>query len=229
MGRPRGNRAILSDKLFASIVESWDEQGDPALARFAFHDPGGYCNMVARLMPQKIEHSTPTDGMTDERLSQLLDLAEGMVALRLNGSTTHQLTHENRTIDVTPEEGGGGPSVAVDAAGGGSTSTSRGVFEDDTPQTLNNVNGSEPKPDWAPNSPLSYKAEEIEALAPIRRSVEEQHQSAYDDRTPVTPYSSSHDIPHPVGRPFPKADHDVERQNKSALAETDDIDPESLF
>jgi hypothetical protein len=135
-----GNRNKLAQRFFESTYAAWEEQGDQALRRAAFHDPMGFVNMVARLMPQKIEHLTPTDGMTDERLAQLLDLAEGM--LRLRASHPHLLDHENGLIDVSLTKGGGGPDRSGDAAGGGSTSTIRDAAEPERQEALNGLNVS---------------------------------------------------------------------------------------
>lgn len=209
--KAHGTRNMLSVKYFRDAVEAWEEQGQQALNRMAFHDPSGFCNMIAKLMPQKIEHTTPTDGITDERLAQLLDIAEAALEKRqpltLEASATRLPAYENADSHSTAEEGGGGPEHFGDAAGGGSTPTSRSDFSAEQPENPN----------------------KLKTGAEIAG---EKSASVYDDRTPVTPYSSSHDIPHPVGRPFPKADHDVERSNKSALIEADEensIDPASLF
>jgi hypothetical protein len=242
--RPKGaSRAKLAQRFFESTYTAWEEQGTAALRRAAFHDPMGFCNMIARLMPQKIEHVTPTDGMTDERLAQLLDLAEGM--LRLRASHPHLLDHENGLIDVSPTKGGGGPerggvaagggstsTIRDTAAGGGSTSTIRDTAADRPNQPLNPL-----KPDWAPNSEQTYTPEQLDVLTPVRRKLEETD-SIYDDRTPVTPFRSENDIPHPVGRPFPKEDHVVSAANRRGLELTaegvneersDEVDPASLF
>lgn len=151
--RPRSaSRAKLAKRFFESTYTAWEEQGDIALRRAAFHDPMGFVNMVARLMPQKIEHTTPTDGMTDDRLAQLLDLAEGM--LRLKGSGAHRLDHENGLIDVTPSKGGGGPGRVGDVAGRGSTSTSRDAAEPEPAQEYNKLEVPEgPYNDHTPVTP----------------------------------------------------------------------------
>src|SRR3989304_2943743 len=84
-GRPKGrtgSRAKPAQRFFEDTYGAWEEQGPSALARAAFHDPVAFANMVARLMPQKIEVSTPTDGMSDERLAELLDFAERMAGLK---------------------------------------------------------------------------------------------------------------------------------------------------
>ena len=81
-GRKTGSRAKLAQRFFEDTYAAWEEQGPSVLARAAFHDPVAFANMVARLMPQKIEVSTPTDGMSDERLAEMLDFAERMAGLK---------------------------------------------------------------------------------------------------------------------------------------------------
>lgn len=111
---PRGDRTKLAKRYFADLYAAWEEQGESVLARAAFHDPMGFARMVAGLMPQKLEITHPTDGLSDERLADLLALAERMAELKAAGMP---FIDEKRLIDVTPEEGGGGPDRLGDAAG----------------------------------------------------------------------------------------------------------------
>lgn len=111
--RRRGSRAKLAEKAIGDLCAVWDEQGIAAVRRMAFHDPSKFVQVVAGLMPQKLEITYPTDGLSDERLADLIALAERMAALRVQGGN---YIDENRLIDVTPEEGGGGPDRVGDAA-----------------------------------------------------------------------------------------------------------------
>ena len=206
--RRTGSRAKLAKRFFEDTYAAWEEQGESALARAAFHDPMGFVAMVARLMPQKIEVSTPTDGMSDERLAEMLDMAERMARLRagngatvIEGSTAvaalppaHGLADENGPQRLHAEEGGGGPDRAH-LLGGVNTPHTLSAASAETPVAKHNL--LEPNP--APDSQNATVAE-----------------------TPQLPY--------PVGRPFAKPDHVVERGNRHALAAAeDDIDPASLF
>lgn len=133
--RGKGSRAQLATRFFADVYAAWEEQGEAVIARAAFHDPVAFMNMVARLMPQKIEVSTPTDGMSDERLAELLDLAERMASLKASAieghavpvlpALAHQLDDENGLCGDLAEGAGWGADRAGVAAGGGSTSTIR--------------------------------------------------------------------------------------------------------
>lgn len=212
-GRPKGrtgSRAKLAQRFFEDTYAAWEEQGPSVLARAAFHDPAAFANMVARLMPQKIEVSTPTDGMSDERLAELLDFAERMAGLKaeqakvLQGdviaaergpqdralpSPAHKLADENGSAADCLEGRGGGPLARMGGGGENTSSTLRADPAETTLQTSNALNVLPP--------------------GPILNGEEQK----------------SHN-PYPVGRAVPLQDHEVERRNRKAL---DDIDPASLF
>lgn len=79
-GRPKGSRARLSEKFFAALHDDFEENGVAAIARMRFHDPSTYVSVIAKLMPQKLEISTPLDGLSDERLAEMLDHFERLTA-----------------------------------------------------------------------------------------------------------------------------------------------------
>lgn len=130
----------------------------------------GFVSMVARLMPQKIEVSHPTDGMSDERLAELLDMAERMAALR-DSALAHKLTNENGLIDVTPSKGGGGPERSGVAGGEGCPSTTRSASPDqsdeehnklsdvDAPTIQSDAEAILPYPVGRPFAPLDHEVE----------------------------------------------------------------------
>lgn len=216
--RRTGSRAKLAKRFFEDTYAAWEEQGESALARAAFHDPMGFVSMVARLMPQKIEVSTPTDGMSDERLAEMLDFAERMARLRggegatvIEGSAAvaalplaHEPVDENALCTDAAEEGGGGPDRAH-LLGGVNTSSALRPPRADTPVAEHNR--------------LDLPDSTSTTASPLRDPATAQQQIA---ETPPLPY--------PVGRPFAKPDHVVERENRRRIAEAeDDIDPASLF
>src|SRR5688572_377158 len=88
----RGSRNKLAERYFADMYAAWEEQGPSVIARAMFHDPVAVLGIIARLMPQKIEVTTPTDGMSDERLADLIELAERMQALRAGVRTDEPMT-----------------------------------------------------------------------------------------------------------------------------------------
>jgi hypothetical protein len=226
--RRTGSRAKLAKRFFEDTYAAWEEQGESALARAAFHDPMGFVSMVARLMPQKIEVSTPTDGMSDERLAEMLEVAERMAAIRAGQvidatplrvaalPLAHEPADENALCTDAAEEGGGGPDRAH-LLGGVNTSSALRPPRADTPVAEHNVlNVAD-----APRADLDTIRERVRALPPL------SGQKATEAETSVAETPS---LPYPVGRPFAKPDHVVERENRRRIAEAeDDIDPASLF
>lgn len=212
--RRKGSRAQLATRFFADLYAAWEEQGEACLARAAFHDPVAFMRTVASLMPQKIEVSTPVDGMSDERLAELLDYAERMAALKavgpvIEGSASdqpprvlaHQPSDENGLCDVSAVEGGGGPDRAMAPRGEDTTSTLRAVS---TEPSVTEHNGLDAMNSKGVNASDSEKAT----------------------------------VPYPVGRPQPLSDVEAARLNRAKLLQASDpepaehrdsIDPASLF
>ncbi|MFX5415616.1 hypothetical protein ABTD17_17865, partial [Acinetobacter baumannii] len=107
----KGSRQKLATRFFNDVYGLWEEQGEAVLRRAAFEKPMEFAAMVAKLMPQKLEISTPTDGMSLDRMEQMIDLAERMVALKAAAASV--------TIGaeaVPAGRGGGSPQAGV--AGG---------------------------------------------------------------------------------------------------------------
>lgn len=173
-GRKRGSRAKLGEKFLAALHEDFEQHGVEAIARVRFLRPDVYVQVLAKILPQKIEISTPTDGMTDERLAEMLEMAERMVALK---------TIEGTAVDVTPRALAApitGPTLKVDQE--------REALRVD----------------------LRAQHDRIEAVGAVKQAIAS--------------------IPHPVGRPHPRPDHEVERINRAKLHDDGgDIDPASLF
>lgn len=132
----RGDRTKLAKRFIADLYALWEEQGEAALARAAFHDPLGLVKVVAGLMPQKLEITHPTDGLSDERLADLLALAERMAELKAAGVP---FIGEKRLIDVTPEAGGGRPDRDGVAAGGVVSTLSPSAEKTEQAETSNRL------------------------------------------------------------------------------------------
>lgn len=197
--RKTGSRAKLAKRFFEDVYAAWEEQGESVIARAFFHDPVASMQMVARLMPQKIEISTPTDGMSDERLAEMLEYAERMAGLRAEAarviqgdalaspgpaalpSPPHKLADENGSAADCLEGRGGGPQGEM------------GVGGENTPSTI-----------------AAERAETADT--PERHNTLEQAI-----------------LPYPVGRPFAEPDHSVSARNRAALQQIDPVEPNSLF
>lgn len=106
-GRPKGSRVKLAENVVSDVLDSWREHGPIALARVACLDPGKYLDFIAKVLPRevKLEISTPTDGMSDERLAELLEYAERMAGLR---------TEQARVIEAKPAPFGPPPLTAAE-------------------------------------------------------------------------------------------------------------------
>lgn len=110
-GKPKGSRDKLSRMYISDLHALWEEQGEAVLRRAAFADPMAFAAMVAKLLPAKIEITTPTEGMSDERMLELIELAERMQSIGLARRGLEAVTDPRpMTIEgvvVSVEEGGG--------------------------------------------------------------------------------------------------------------------------
>jgi len=103
--KPKGTRNKVATAFFDDLHAIWTEQGEAVLRRAAFEKPMEFAAMVAKLMPAKLEISTPTHGLTDERFQELMDLAERQLAVSAS------MTIEGSAVEV--ERGGGSPRAGV--------------------------------------------------------------------------------------------------------------------
>jgi len=177
-GRKKGARARWSEEFMADIEAAWKEQGPTVIARAMFHDPAGTLKALIGILPKhaKLEITTPTDSLSDERLEQLLAYAEARVA--------EGLTIDADMRNVTPLAAPAPPPMGV-----------------------------------APPTSAEQRAEAV------RRDMLDQSDAA----NAAAPKLPSQALLHPVGKPFPAADHDVERINRAKLHDDSGIDPASLF
>lgn len=99
-GRKKGSRAKLSEDFFAALHADFVEHGEQVIAQVRFRHPGIYLQVVAKLMPQKIEITNPLDEISDELLSIMLEQAEQIAASKkgLPGDDAKPVT----VIDAAP-------------------------------------------------------------------------------------------------------------------------------
>jgi hypothetical protein len=215
-GRRIGSRAKLAKRFFEDTYAAWEEQGPSILARAAFHDPVAFANMVARLMPQKIEVSTPTDGMSDERLAEMLDFAERMAGLKAEQAKVLQgevINGQAVVVAHKPVDENGASAGALEGRGGGPL-REEGGWGEKTPYTQRPIRAEDPsEPSNALNKP--HERPPIKA-AGWRR--------AEKTGAPV-----EQPLPYPVGKPFATPNHQAEKQNRQKLADNDPVDPSTLF
>lgn len=83
-GRRKGSRVKLAEDVVTDVLDSWRQHGPVVLERLACLDPGKYLDFIAKVLPRevKLEISTPTDGMSDERLHEMMEVAQRMIALK---------------------------------------------------------------------------------------------------------------------------------------------------
>lgn len=114
-GRKKGARARWSEDFMADIEAAWKEQGRSVIDRAMFHDPAGTLKALIAILPKhaKLEISTPTDGMTDEQLEQLIAFAEAKVA---EGVTIEGTPMRNVTPTLPPPLADAPPTSAQIAA-----------------------------------------------------------------------------------------------------------------
>ena len=198
--RKTGSRAKLAKRFFEDVYAAWEEQGESVIARAFFHDPVASMQMVARLMPQKIEISTPTDGMSDERLAEMLEYAERMAGLRAEAARVIQ-------------------GDALASPGPAALPTPPHKLADENGDLRNAVEAGpgEPPRDrvgLGKNIPPAIAAERADSA-----DTPQQHNTLEQAK-----------LPYPVGRPFAEPDHSVSARSRARLANpSEPIDPQSLF
>lgn len=206
--RKTGSRAKLAKRFFEDVYAAWEEQGESVIARAFFHDPVASMQMVARLMPQKIEISTPTDGMSDERLAEMLEYAERMAGLRAEAAKVIQ----GQVIEGDAAAALPSPPHAVPVM-------PAHKLADENPDLRNAVEAGpgEPPRDrvgLGKNIPPAIAAERADSA-----DTPQQHNTLEQAK-----------LPYPVGRPFAEPDHSVSARNRARLANpSEPIDPQSLF
>ena len=162
--------------------------------------------MVAKLMPQKLEITTPTDGLSDDRIEALITLAERMAALKAGVSPSMTIEGEARLI-----EGEGGSPRSGDT---------RGEVIDVTPYTTDN-----PKPlpvlvDVQPPAPTKLSSLKTETV--------------YDDLSPTSGQTATEptELQPDSRKHIPKiGPGEIPTTKISSLKPVpeEDIDPASLF
>lgn len=165
--------------------------------------------MVAKLMPQKLEITAPTDGLSDDRIEALITLAERMAMLKAGVSPS-------MTID--------GTAVLLEGVGGSPRpGDTRGEVIDVAPYTTDN-----PKP-------LSHPLDLPPPVQPTRLS-SLQAETVYDNPAPTAgqtatePTELTDDNRKAIPKIGPGEIPTTKLSSlKPALADEDDIDPATLF
>lgn len=112
-GRKKGARARWSEEFMADIEAAWKEQGKSVIDRAMFHDPAGTLKALIGILPKhaKLEITTPTDGMDDERFAELVEYVERMAAeAKARGDSAKPVT----VIDLQPSPIGPPPPTSAE-------------------------------------------------------------------------------------------------------------------
>ena len=165
--RRTGNRAKLATRFFQDIYAAWEERGDAVIRQVAFHDPAKFLAVVAHLMPQKIEVAQTTDGLSDERMEQLIELASIMAA-----GASPALLHDQsgdrapgmQLIEGEVVEAGGGGRAGAGPLGGENdpSHTADRQFTDQPERGEANTAGQNFSAETPHSPPPSRVAEELE-------------------------------------------------------------------
>ena len=108
--RPRGARNKLAEQFLLDLHELWAEQGESVLRRAAFESPMKFADMIARLLPAKIEIKDTT-GLDAELGALSYEQEERLLgALRTlrqqlqesEEAAEREIVEYAKLIDVTP-------------------------------------------------------------------------------------------------------------------------------
>lgn len=124
-GRPRGSRNKLAEDFLADLSALWEEQGEAVLRRAFFDSPVKVVDIVARLLPAKIEIrqdnpiSEALSSWSYEKLSAALAELEARIVARASEARP-------KLIEVTPIAAETiSPALAVSSSGGAELSASQ--------------------------------------------------------------------------------------------------------
>lgn len=203
-GRKPGSRQAVATRFFNDLHALWQEQGEAVLRRAAFEKPMEFASMVAKLMPQKLEITTPTDGLSDDRIEALITLAERMAALKAGVSPSMTIDGTARLI-----EGVGGSPRSGDT---------RGEVIDVTPYTTDNPKHPlDPPPPVQPTRLSSLQAETVyDDPAPTAGQTATEPVEPNDDNRKAIPKIGPGEIP-------------TTKLSSLKPVDEDEIDPASLF
>jgi hypothetical protein len=203
-GRKPGSRQAVATRFFNDLHALWQEQGEAVLRRAAFEKPMEFASMVAKLMPQKLEITTPTDGLSDDRIEALITLAERMAALKAGVPPSMTIEGTARLL-----EGEGGSPRAGDT---------RGEVIDVAPYTTDNPKHLLDLPPPAPTKLSSLKAETVyNDLSPTSGQTATEPTELQPDSRKHIPKIGPGEIP------------TTKISSLKPVAPAEDIDPASLF
>lgn len=84
LGRPRGARSLLSERVLQTLAEDFREHGPAVVVRVRQEDPKFYLGLVAHLIPKELAAAEPDpiDSATIEETTLVLEAIREAIARR---------------------------------------------------------------------------------------------------------------------------------------------------
>jgi hypothetical protein len=89
-GRPKSSRHKISEAFIKALCEDFEEHGVAVIATVRSEHPAEYLRVVASLMPKQVAVvSSPFDGISDEQLGLLVQIATDALSTHDVGLASH--------------------------------------------------------------------------------------------------------------------------------------------
>ena len=89
-GRPKGSRALLSEKFISALLEDFTEHGRLAMEKVRLKQPGIYLRVIASLVPRELHMKNESlfDGMSNGQLDEVIESVRRVLASRTPAGST---------------------------------------------------------------------------------------------------------------------------------------------
>jgi len=100
-GRPRGARALLSERVLRALADDFKEHGPAVIARVREEDPKFYLSMCGHLIPKEFAVAEQEDPLSSLSLEQLREAYEAInAAIAIDGQKRLAPSQESTTEDL---------------------------------------------------------------------------------------------------------------------------------
>lgn len=79
-GRPKGSRAVLSERFLSDLCADWAEHGAATLRTVRACDPSTYIRVAAGLVPSHLSQDRPLASLTDAELGSAIEVVRKAIA-----------------------------------------------------------------------------------------------------------------------------------------------------
>jgi Family of unknown function (DUF5681) len=109
-GRLRGSRNRLSEVVICALLRDFEKHGEKAIARVREENPAMYLKVFAMVLPRqhKVEHTNPTESLSDEQLTLMIAELEERIARRTAGGDAKLI---EGTVEATAGEATAGEAT----------------------------------------------------------------------------------------------------------------------